>query len=140
MYCKIDVDDVFYAGDTRRFRILACDCAVLPVAPAESDFGCVCGDCRQKCRRCSGFGYAKPPTRRFHEILTRVRSQIRQRVRIRGVPPGFVRLTHDEIDVVMRKFRAEDHGHWVRDYVAPGPPVRVFDVLVVRDSRKELVA
>jgi hypothetical protein len=132
MYCKMDVDDRY--ADPRHWRTMACGCAESPTAPTTAH-GCRCPACAAQCLECPGFGYAQAPEKRFHEILTHVRSVIRRRVRRCGRPPGFVRLARPEIRVLVRKRRAEDPDHWINDYVELGPPVRVFDVLVVTDRR-----
>jgi len=131
----MDVDDPF-VRDPEEYRRMTCECET-PPAPPEVSFGCRCPSCGAQCRECSGFGYAAPPIRRVHQILSYVRSQIRRRVRTRGHPPGYVRLTRDEIRVLQRKRRLEDVDHWIHEYVDVGPPVRVFDVIVVVDRRKE---
>lgn len=133
MYCKMDVDDGFAVpGD---YRKMACGCEALPSVPLVA-CGCRCDDCGATCRECPGFGFAQAPEKHYHQILSRVRSIIRRRVRSHGRPPGFVRLDRNEIRVLVRKRRAEDRDHWIRMYVDVGPPVRVFDVIVVIDRRK----
>ena len=132
MYCKMDVDDA--CADPRLWRKMVCDCEALP-GPPNVRHGCLCA-CGAQCLECPGWGYAQAPEKRFHQILSRVRSVIRRRVRTRGSPPGFVRLSKQEIRVLVRKRRAEDSDHWICDYVDIGPPVRIFDVIVVRDRRK----
>jgi hypothetical protein len=133
MYCKMDVDDD--RADPRLARLMACECPALPTKPTV-ECGCLCPSCGSQCKECPGFGFAQAPEKRFLEILTRVRSIIRRRVRTGGRPPGFVRLARAEIRVLVRKRRAEDPDHWINEYVDLGPPVRVFDVLVVTDRRK----
>lgn len=130
----MDVDDPFVRdpGDCRR---MGCDCRSIPTAP-EVDYGCLCPDCGATCLECVGFGYAAPPVRKFHQILSRVRGQIRRRTRVRGNPPGYVRLSEGEIGVILRKRTEEDEGHWIHEVVELGPPMRIFDVIVVRDRRK----
>lgn len=132
MFCKMDVDD--RCADPRLWRKMACDCPALPTPPIVRH-GCLC-PCGAQCLECPGFGYAQAPEKRFHQILSRVRSVIRRRVRTRGRPPGYVRLSREEIRVLVRKRRAEDADHWICDYVEVGPPVRIFDVIVVTDRRK----
>jgi hypothetical protein len=129
----MDVDDDFVLP--RDYRTMACDCRVNPSPPLVLS-GCRCTSCNATCRECPGYGFVQAPEKRFHQILTRVRSMIRRRVRIKGSPPGYVRLSNNEIRVLVRKRRAEDSGHWINDYVDLGPPIRVFDVLVVPDRRK----
>lgn len=130
----MDIDDPFVT-EVRGCRLMGCSCQAVP-EPPEVDHGCLCPSCSSQCKECIGFGYAAPPVKRFHQILSRVRSQIRRRVRVRGNPPGFVRLSEEEIRVILRKRTSEDEDHWVRDFVELGPPIRVFDVIVVRDRRK----
>lgn len=134
MYCKMDVDDHRFP-DRRYWRKRACDCPTLPAAPLVRH-GCRCEECGARCLECPGFGFAQAPEKHFHQILSRVRSIIRRRVRSRGRPPGFVRLPIAEIRVLVRKRRAEDQAHWINEYVDLGPPVRIFDVIVVADRRK----
>jgi len=135
MYCKMDLDDAFVM-ERMEPRTRACACKSVPVASSTS-YGCVCPVCRSECRECPGFGYAAPPKKRVHQILSRVRGQIRRRMRIHGRPPGFVRLTFLEIRQLLRKRSAEEADHWIRDFVEPGPPLRVYDVIVVTDRRRE---
>ncbi len=132
MFCKMDVDDDFATPDV--YRRMACACAANPAAPLVS-FGCRCEACDATCRECPGFGFAAPPERNCQQILSRVRAVINRRSRSNRRPPGFVRLSKSEIRVLVRKRRAESRGHWIHEYVDPGPPVRVFDVLVVVDRR-----
>jgi len=131
----MDVDDNF-ALQAGRLRKMACDCPTPPDRPLV-DRGCRCPSCGATCKECPGYGYASPPVKRVHQILSRVRSQIRRRTRVRGNPPGFVRLTMIEIRLLLRKRRNEETHHWIRDFVDPGPPVRVYDVIVVVDRRRE---
>lgn len=133
MFCKMDVDDD--RADPRLRRKMGCDCDALPIPPIVAH-GCLCQDCGAQCRECPGWGFAQAPEKRFLEILTRVRSIIRRRVRRSGRPPGFVRLPRREIRVLVRKRRSEDPDHWINDYIDLGPPVRVFDVIVVTDMRR----
>lgn len=130
----MDVDD-YFCRDPAQYRRMGCRCAVDP-APPKVDFGCLCPSCGAQCRECSGYGFSDPPVKRVHQILSRVRSRIRRRVRTRGNPPGFVRLTQVEIRTLLRKREDEDADHWIKEYVEPGPPVRVMDVIVVVDRRK----
>jgi hypothetical protein len=130
----MDVDDEFFRDPTA-YRRMGCSCASEPGAPATAH-GCVCTGCGARCLECPGFGYAQAPEKRFHQILSRARSIIRRKVRTRGRPPGYLRLTVDEIRVLVRKRRAEDPQHWINEYVDLGPPVRLFDVIVVIDRRK----
>jgi hypothetical protein len=132
----MDLDDAFSVYRGLEPRKMACACAARP-EPSTVDCGCVCGACGASCRECPGFGYAAPPVKRVHQILSRVRSQIRRRTRTRGHPPGFVRLTRIEIRLLLRKRKGEEVDHWIRDFVDPGPPVRVYDVIVVADRRRE---
>jgi hypothetical protein len=44
-------------------------------------------------------------------------------------------LSTNEVRILVRKRRAEARDHWIHEYVDPGPPVRVFDVIVVTDRR-----
>lgn len=132
MFCNMDVDDNL--ADPRNFRKMACACDSKPTPPLVA-FGCRCELCGSTCRECPGFGFASPPEKNCQQILTRVRSIIRRRFRKVGHPPGYVRLTRNEIRVLTRKRRAETRGHWIHEYVDPGPPVRVFDVIVVVDRR-----
>lgn len=134
MWCKMDVDDAF-VPDPREWRRIGCDCAAVPV-PALVAFGCRCDACGATCRECPGFGYVAPPARSCQEILSRVAAGINRRVRSRGRPPGYVRLAGSEVGVLLRKRRVESADHWIRECVDPGPPVRVFDVLVVVDRRQ----
>lgn len=134
MYCKMDVDDNL--ADPRFWRKMACECGEKPTAPRMAH-GCLCPACAKQCFECPGFGFAQEPEKRFIKILTHVRSVIRRRVRTVGRPPGYVRLTTAEIRVLVRKRRAEDSDHWINDYVDVGPPVRVFDVIVVEDRRRK---
>lgn len=134
MHCKMDVDDPFLR-DPDAYRRRGCRCGVSPIPP-EVGFGCRCPRCGKLCRRCPGFGYVLPPVRQTHQILSSIRSFIRRRVRTRGCPPGFVRLRVEEVDALLRKLAEERKGHWIRDCVEPGPPARVFDVLVVEDLRR----
>jgi hypothetical protein len=133
VFCKMDVDDAF--ADPGSYRLRGCGCAANPT-PVSVGSGCACGDCGGKCGLCPGFGFAQAPERRFHQILSRVRSVVRRSVRTAGRPPGFVRLSLAEIRVLARKRRAEATDHWIYDYVDLGPPVRIFDVIVVADRRK----
>jgi hypothetical protein len=133
MFCKMDYDDDFLA-DPSGYRRMACACAAAPAAPLVS-FGCRCEACDSTCRECPGFGFAAPPERNCQQILSRVRAVINRRVRSNRRPPGFVRLSRNEIRVLVRKRRAEARSHWIHEYVDPGPPVRVFDVLVIVDRR-----
>ena len=131
----MDLDDEF-VRQRMEPRRMACGCVSRP-EPPKVDFGCLCSSCGAQCRECPGFGFAAPPVKRVHQILSRVRSQIRRRTRVRGHPPGFVRLTRIEIRLLLRKRKAELFDHWIRDFVEPGPPVRVYDVIVVADRRRE---
>lgn len=130
----MDIDDP-YVTDLASARKMGCQCAIEPIKP-NIDHGCQCPGCGSRCKECIGHGYAVPPVKRFHQILSRIRSQIRRRVIVKGHPPGFIRLTEAEINVILRKRMAEDEDHWVRHFVDVGPPVRVFDVLIVKDRRK----
>lgn len=136
MYCKMDVDDIFVLTQNLEPRRMACECAAAP-APVLVDHGCRCTACGKQCRECPGFGHAAPQVKRVHQILSRVRSQIRRRTRTRGHPPGFVRLSRIEIRLLLRKRKHEEEDHWIRAFVEPGPPVRVYDVIVVTDRRRE---
>jgi hypothetical protein len=133
MFCKMDVDDRFLS-DAAEYRQMVCGCD-LPPSPPLVDCGCRCGACGATCRECPGFGFASPPERNCQEILSRVRAVINRRCRAIRRPPGFVRLGDNEVRQLLRKRRAEDRTHWIHEYVEPGPPVRVFDVLVVIDRR-----
>lgn len=133
MYCKMDVDDAFVAAGAE--RRMGCRCAASPVAPS-TDRGCICSKCGARCKECIGFGFAAPPPRRFHRIMSRIRSQIRRRTSLSGSPPGFVRIHLDEINVLLSKVEGEDAGHWAAQFVDPGPPMRVFDVIIIRDRRR----
>ena len=135
MHCKMDVDDAFRA-DPADYRRLGCDCAVDPVAPA-TDAGCACPSCGSSCRECPGFGFATPPEKRFFEIISRVRALTRRRVRARGQVPGYVRLLPSEVRVLVRKVRSESPGHWVGEYVDLGPPIKVFDMIIIPDWRRK---
>jgi hypothetical protein len=134
MFCKMDVDDGF--AQPRTWRRMACGCAERPVA-VEVEHGCRCPSCSSQCRECPGFGFAEVPERKFLQILRRIRSVIRRGVRRRGRPPGFVRLAVEDVRVIGRKRRAEDRDHWIHDYVEPGPPLRIFDVMIVTDKRRK---
>jgi hypothetical protein len=136
MYCQMDVADEFLRAHPHLYRRRGCGCAVLPVPPLVGS-GCRCAACGARCTQCLGFGYAAPPIKRVAQILSRVRSQIRRRTRQRGFPPGFVRLTCFDVRALLRKLEAEDATHWIHTYVDAGPPVRVFDVLIVTDRRRE---
>lgn len=78
-----------------------------------------------------------PSTKRVHEILGRIRSRIKRQTKNRGRPPGYVRLVYVDVRVLLRKLRSESEDHWIREFVDPGPPVRVFDTIVVIDRRRE---
>lgn len=132
MFCKMDVDDAYAAPGT--YRKMACRCDALPAPPLVA-FGCRCDSCGTPCRECPGFGFASPPERNCQQILSRARAVINRQVRVRGRPPGYIRLSWNEIRVLMRKRRAETRDHWICEYVDPGPPVRLFDVIVVVDRR-----
>lgn len=134
MYCKMDVDDPFRL-DPLEYRRIGCGCAVDPT-PSTVEHGCVCPSCSARCLECPGFGYTQIPEKKFYQILSHARSIVRRKVRTRGRPPGFLRLTVEEIRVLIRKRRAEDPDHWINEYVDLGPPVRIFDVPVVVDRRK----
>jgi len=135
VYCKMDVDDAFYRSDASQWRKRACRCAVLPEVPSVN-FGCQCPKCGRACLQCPGFGFASPPIRRFWQILSSVRSQLRRRLR-RGSNLGFVRLPLAEIGILLRKREEEAPDHWIVQYVDPGPPLRICDVYVVTDRRRE---
>lgn len=135
MFCKMDVEDEFLRH-SRAWRRRTCRCAALPARPRES-YGCRCSRCGSVCRQCPGYGYPEPPARRYHQILTYIRSRIRRRLRVHGYPPGFVRVIPEDAAALTRKRDAEAEEHWIREYVDPGPPLRVFDVLVVEDVRRD---
>jgi hypothetical protein len=128
----MDVDDEY--ADPRRYRKMACACAAPPAPPLVA-FGCRCEACGSPCRECPGFGFASPPEKNCQQILSRVRSLINRRVRAGGRPPGYIRLSWNEVRVLSRKRRAETREHWISEYVDLGPPVRVFDVIIVVDRR-----
>lgn len=130
----MDVADEFLA-DPSRYRRRACGCGSFP-EPPRTGAGCRCPVCGADCRLCGGFGVLAPSAVRVHRILSRVRSQLRRRTRLTGRPPGFVRLAPTEVRALLGKREAEETGHWIRDYVEPGPPLRVFDVIIVVDGRK----
>lgn len=130
----MDVDDLF-AIEPATWRNRVCACVSMPIRPGQFH-GCLCPLCGAQCKECTGFGFAKAPPRRFHQILSRVRSQINRRMRVRGAPPGYVRLNENEIGTILRKFSEEDQAHWINEYVDPGPPLRIFDVIIIRDRRK----
>lgn len=135
MYCKMDVDDEF-VRDISAYRVVGCECLVNPVAPAKG-CGCKCSTCGKQCKGCIGFGFPAPPTKRVHEVLGRIRSRIKRQRRNRGRPPGYVRLVSTDVRALLRKWRSEESEHWIRGIVDPGPPVRVFDVIVIVDRRRE---
>lgn len=131
----MDVDDVF-VRDPVAYRIVRCKCAVKPL-PVKSGFGCKCSACGAVCRNCIGFGFLAAPTKRVHEVLGRIRSRINRQTKNRGRPPGYVRLVHVDVRTLLRKWRSEGEDHWIREVVDPGPPVRIFDTIVVIDRRRE---
>lgn len=130
----MDVDDDFRT-DPADYRRMGCECAVEPCAPAVS-FGCLCPSCGATCKDCPGFGYAEPPQRKFHHILSRIRSQIRRRERRRGHPPCYVRVVEADIRVLLRKRLSEEADHWIHSHIDLGPPLRIYDVIVIADRRK----
>lgn len=132
----MDIDDDYVLSGKIEPRLMKCNCKSIPIAP-RVDFGCQCPMCKSKCKKCPGFGYSTPPLKRVHQILSRVRSQIKRRTRSKGCPPGYVRLTIIEIRLLLRKYRNEDCDHWIREFVEPGPPVRIYGVIVVVDRRRE---
>ena len=134
MHCKMDVDDHFRT-DPAAYRRMGCGCAVDP-APPEVSFGCRCPSCGATCQECPGFGYAEPPQRRFHHVLSRIRSQVRRRERRRGNPPCYVRVTEADIRVLLRKRLAEDPDHWIHRVIDLGPPLRIYDVITIADRRR----
>lgn len=136
MFCKMDVDDLLRARLGMKPRLMACRCQV-PPEPPRVDFGCFCPRCGAACKECSGFGHVRPPEKNFHQVMTRVRGLIGRHVRTRGQPPGFVRLAQDEVDALTRKRTVEADDHWIVDYVDLGPPLRLFDVIVVVDRRRK---
>jgi len=138
LYCKMDVDDDFLLlrGDERLFRRRGCRCAALPT-PVENGEGCRCVRCGAVCRKCPGFGYCEHPVRRFHRILASVRAQIQRRLRQRGHEPGFIRLQPKEIAVLIEKLRREGEGHWCAEWIDLGPPLRILDVFIVEDLRRD---
>lgn len=131
MYCLMDVNDPII----REYRIRRCACTLIPARPKQGA-GCVCPRCGKTCRQCSGHGWVERSTKQFHRILSAVRAEIARRVRTRGHPPGYVRLSAVEIEVLLNKQVNEEAGHWIAGYVDPGPPLRVFDVLIVCDRRR----
>lgn len=133
MRCKMDVDD----PQANLIRKMACVHNAEPQTPTEGS-GCSCSTCGVTCRECIGFGFVSIAPRRCQEILTAIRSQILRAMKVKGRPPGFVRLRDPEIEVVRRKFRSEDDSHWVKWLVRDGPPLRIYDVMVVSDIRKAL--
>lgn len=80
------------------------------------------------------------PVRRFHRILASVQTQIRRRTRRHGHDPGFIRLPGREIEVIIEKLNAEGVDHWTvaERYFDPGPPLRILDVLIVEDNRRDV--
>jgi len=134
MYCKMDFDDPF-VRDPAEYRLRGCGCASEPTPPRIGS-GCVCPDCASACRACLGFGFSVPPVRRAHQILSSVGTFVRRQVRARGAPPEFVRLVPAEIRVLLDKIEGEEEGHRIREWVDPGPPPRVYGVLVVEDRRR----
>ncbi len=134
MFCKMDVDDNLLP-DPREYRLRGCKCVVDP-GPPLVEYGCICTSCDTKCRKCPGFGYAKAPEKRFYQILSRARSVIRRKVRTCGRTPGYLRLSNAEVRVLIRKRNAEDPDHWINECFEVGPPVRIYDVIVVVDRRK----
>ncbi len=131
----MDVDDEF-VRDSSAYRIKGCACTVDPVAP-KIGCGCRCPECGKHCRGCVGFGFTAPPTKRVHEILGRIRTRIKRHRKSRGRPPGYVRLEGIDVRALLQKWRSEGSEHWIRGVVDPGPPVKIFDVIVVVDRRKE---
>lgn len=134
MNCKLDVDDVLRERLGLVPRRMECACARDPL-PVRVGHGCLCSGCGAQCTECPGYGYAQAPEKRFHQILSRVRTTINRRLKVRGRPPGFVRLPAADIGVLVRKRRSEEGDHWIHAYVDVGPPVRVFDVIVIADRR-----
>jgi hypothetical protein len=136
----MDVDDDFLLlrGGEGMFRRRGCRCAA-PPTPVENGEGCRCGRCGAVCRKCPGFGFSEHPVRRFHRILASVTSQIKRRLRQRGHEPGFIRLPVPEIRVIVEKVRNEEPGHWTvkERWVDLGPPLRILDVFVVEDLRRD---
>lgn len=134
MRCRMDDEDE-WCTLSGQFRRRGCSCVVSPIPP-ETGIGCQCPRCGSTCRKCPGFGFAQPQPRRPHRIVSAVRSQIKRLVRLRGSPPGFVRLAPVEVEALLRKLGDEDVDHWIHQVVDAGPPLRVFDVLIVRDRRR----
>jgi hypothetical protein len=132
----MDIDDDYVLSGKIKPRLMKCSCKSIPTAP-KVDYGCQCPSCKSKCKKCPGFGYSTPPLKRVHQILSRVRSQIKRSDRSKGHPPGFIRLSIIEIRLLLRKHHNEDNDHWIRDIVEPGPPVKIYGVIVVEDRRRE---
>jgi len=66
-----------------------------------------------------------------------VRTRVKRFTRLRGRPPGYVRLEEHDARELTRKWEMEAETHWIREYVDPGPPLRVFDLIVVIDRRRD---
>ena len=133
--CLMDVNDEHNARrDPSTFRRMGCDHDVDPVRP-KHDSGCRCPECGAVCTECPGFGWSVRPTPKFHDIVARVRVMIRATTKKRGAPPDLVRLSQEEIDVIVAKWHEEDDDHFVKMYVDVGPPVRIFDYPVIAETR-----
>ncbi len=132
----MDIEDDYVLSGRVEARLRVCNCKSKPIPPKE-DYGCLCESCGAKCKKCPGFGYTVPPLKRVHQILSRIRSHIKRRTKIKGNPPGYIRLTLAEKRLLLRKYNNEDSDHWIKGFIEPGPPVRIFGVIVVNDRRRE---
>lgn len=131
MLCKMDTDDALVVTP----RVVGCRCRAGTVRPRVG-LGCTCAACKHHCKLCSGFGSQNQvAVISVNSILTKVHRRASQLLAV-GRPLPFVRITTDEILAIMRKVSNEDSSHYIHEMVDPGPPMRVFGVLVVEDWRK----
>lgn len=146
MRCLMDIRDEELRRETERFhqprdpsefRRMKCRCDVDPVEPPREpgESGCVCPRCDARCKECNGF-FAIKAEACFYKTLARARDLIMRGVYFRKHPPGFIRMSEDEIAALVEKVSGEEPGHWSRQYVDPGPPVSVYGVVVIPDKRR----
>lgn len=132
-----ETDRFYQPRDPSTFRHMRCKCDVDPVEPQRlpGASGCVCPICGAHCKKCSGF-WVQRSEPCFHRTLRRALDLIDRGNRFKKRPPDYVRMGEDEIDVLREKVLGEDSNHMVHQIIDPGPPLRVYGVVVIADKRR----
>lgn len=132
--CKMDIDDDFKRA-RQLFRLKKCRCKVPPIKP-DKMYGCLCPKCGKQCKECIGFGFVETPQRKFYEVYKHAVSLIKTAYRFNRKPPGYIRMSEEDVKTIKRKLKSERKDNFIRDYVSLGPPLKVLETTIIVDHRK----